>query len=396
MIEFTCPCGRRLRARDEDVGRQTKCPVCAEVSVVPSESVADTQKLGPDEDRPPRDKVTPGRPEGGRAGARRGRDDEDDREDDRPRRRRSQEKEGTSGKATASMILGLISFPFCIGSILTGIPAIILGALALSDIGKSDGRLGGKGLAITGLVTGALSLLMIPILIGLLLPAVQKVREAATRAQDANNMKQMALAMYNFESTYTGLPRSGAFLTKDGKPGLSWRVAILPFVEQDALFKRFKLDEAWDGPTNKPLLGLMPKLYLRPGDANDGSGLTHYQVFVGPGAVFDDRFKRPGGAGPGGLNIPGQVQLGVRIPEITDGASNTLLIVSGQKAVPWTKPEDLPFDPTLPLPPLGDPQRSGYNVGMADCSIRFIPRGTPDNVLKPAITRAGNEPVMLP
>ena len=83
----------------------------------------------------------------------------------------------------------------------------------------------------------------------LLLPAVAKVRMSAARMQSKNNLKQIALAMHNYEATYGHFPHD--ITDKNGKPILSWRVAILPFIEQDNLYKQFKLDEPWDSPNNR-------------------------------------------------------------------------------------------------------------------------------------------------
>ena len=96
-----------------------------------------------------------------------------------------------------------------------------------------------------------------------LLEAVQKVREAASRAQSQNNLKQFALAMHNYHSTYNHLPPAASF-DKNGKPMLSWRVMILPFIEQDALYKQFRLEEPWDSEHNKKLLAKMPEVFASP------------------------------------------------------------------------------------------------------------------------------------
>src|SRR5262249_25492118 len=158
---------------------------------------------------------------------------------------------------------------------------------ALRDIGKSNDELGGRGLAITGIVLSCLSfLLLAPV--ALLFPAVMRVRESAARMQDANNLKQIGLAFHNMAGQTGPLPQSAAFRSPDGKPLLSWRVAILPYIEQEALYRQFRLDEPWDSPHNRRFVSVMPKVYQFPGQPPDGSGRTHYQVFVGPGTLFEE------------------------------------------------------------------------------------------------------------
>src|SRR5205823_3426612 len=151
----------------------------------------------------------------------------------------------------AALVLGLLAF--CLGP-LAGIPAIILATLSLGEIGR--GRVGGKGLAITGLVLGILGCFLgLAIPIGLLVPAVQKTREAAQRLTVQNNMKQMSLAMINDADMNQGrMTPYAIFDKKTGKPLLSWRVAILPYIEQDALYNQFHLDEPWDSPNNSRLI----------------------------------------------------------------------------------------------------------------------------------------------
>src|SRR5262249_51556565 len=104
---------------------------------------------------------------------------------------------------------------------------------------------------------------------GLLIPAVQKTREAASRMQNQNNLKEMALAMHNYHDVNGKFPPA-AICDKQGKPLLSWRVAILPYVEQDNLYKQFKLDEPWDSEHNKKLIAQMPKVYALPRDPKPG------------------------------------------------------------------------------------------------------------------------------
>src|SRR5207249_2796575 len=84
-------------------------------------------------------------------------------------------------------------------------------------------------------------------------------RIAGRRTVSQNNLKQIGLAMHNYHDTYRHFPPQ-ALTDKNGKPLLSWRVAVLPFIEQDNLYRQFKLDEPWDSEHNRKLLERMPKL----------------------------------------------------------------------------------------------------------------------------------------
>jgi prepilin-type processing-associated H-X9-DG protein len=209
----------------------------------------------------------------------------------------------------------------------------------------------------------------------MVLQAVQKVREASSRSQSVNNLKQIGLAMHNYHDTFGTFP-AAAIYSKDGKPLLSWRVAILPFIEQDALYKKFKLDEPWDSPHNKKLLAQMPRVYASPDEKAVKAHATYYQGFHGPGAFFDG--KR-----------------GIRIASITDGTSNTLMIVEAGKAVPWSKPEDLPYDPKKPVPKLGGVFPSGFNAVFCDGSVRHISKSIKEKVLRLLITRDDGEVIPM-
>lgn len=209
---------------------------------------------------------------------------------------------------------------------------------------------------------------------GLLLPAVQKVREAAARTQAQNNLKQIGLALHNYESVYGRLP-TYAIYSKDGKtPLLSWRVAILPFIEQEQLYRRFKLDEPWDSEHNKQLIPLMPKIYLIPNarPTND-SGTTYCQAFVGKGAGWEK--------GP----TPN------RILDFTDGTSNTIVVAEAADPVVWTKPDDLFVEQDKPLPKLGGHFPGGFNALFMDGSVRFIRSTINEKTLRALITRNGGE-----
>ena len=106
-------------------------------------------------------------------------------------------------------------------------------------------------------------LIMIPLLIALLLPAVQTAREASRRMESLNNLKEIGLANFTFESTHNRLAASYN-TDKNGRPLLSWRVHMLPYMEYGNLYDRFRLDEPWDSPHNQALIPLMPDVYRSP------------------------------------------------------------------------------------------------------------------------------------
>jgi hypothetical protein len=207
---------------------------------------------------------------------------------------------------------------------------------------------------------------------------VWRVQRAGDSTIRQNNLKQIALAMHNYHDTYRGLPPPGITSLKrmDGKPLLSWRVAILPWIEQGPLYNEFNLDEPWDSPHNKKLIEKMPPIYAIPGVKTKEPGRTHYQVFAGPGTPFEPRRA--------------QGMAGVRFAEITDGTSNTLMVVEAADPVIWTKPDDLPFDAKAPLPKLGV-FGDGFYAALCDGSTRFFRRGIPEQTLRALITRSGGE-----
>jgi hypothetical protein len=299
-------------------------------------------------------------------------------EDDDPRPHREPAPTPTSRKAKAALILGLLSFPGIIGSFLTALPAILFGILALKAVGRSNGRLGGKGRAIAGLITGCIGLLLSP---AVLYRVLHDPRAASFRAQEQEkgNLQQCVLAMQRFGLENHGcLPRSVAYRSTDGKPLLSWRVALLPYLGEDNLFQQFKLHEPWDSPHNKKLLARMPKVFQEPGEQPDDTGLTRYQVPVGIGTAFEE-------SGDIGGPIVG--------PLLGWGAfrgeshSDLILIVVADHRVPWTKPEDLPYNYKGPMPRFSKRFSGGFHACMGDGSVRFIPDNTSEQSLRAAFIR---------
>jgi hypothetical protein len=180
--------------------------------------------------------------------------------------------------------------------------------------------------------------------------------------------------MHSYHDTHGRLPPAVVY-GANGKPLYSWRVLILPFIEQDGLYKEFHLDEPWDSPHNLPLLDRMPPVFnpFRK-DASSPRGLTYYQVFTGKGAAFE---------GTDGLRLP---------EDFPDGPSDTLLIVEAAVPVPWTRPDDLPYAPDRPLPQLGGISRDQtFRAVLADGSVRSVNKAISEAMLRAAITRNGGE-----
>jgi len=216
-----------------------------------------------------------------------------------------------------------------------------------------------------------------PVAVALLLPAVQAARSAARRAQSTNNLKQIGLAMHNHLSVNNAFP--GPIRDKDGKALLSWRVAILPYLEQQALYNEFHLDEPWDSEHNKTLIDKMPATYKIPG-AKDESGKTFYRGISGPSSLFDPKTKD-----------------GVGIASITDGTSNTIGVVEASEAVDWTRPDNEILVPEKDDPAnrlidqFGEHFPGGFNALFLDGSVRFIKKTIDGGVLRALITINGGE-----
>jgi Protein of unknown function (DUF1559) len=218
-------------------------------------------------------------------------------------------------------------------------------------------------------VSGELSMKLDSRKVEVIAKSFLRVGDASERATSSNNLKQIVLAMHNFESTSQTFP-AASICDKKGKALLSWRVAILPCIEQQELYKEFKLDEPWDSDHNKKLIGKMPKIYMNPGSPQkDGDGKTQYRVFVGNDAAFD------------------YVQ-GAGIRTFTDGTSNTMLVCEAKEAVVWTKPEEIEWDPKKPiLPLLFFRDNAVCMIAMADGSVRAVSIKVSEKTLKNLIQK---------
>ncbi len=222
-----------------------------------------------------------------------------------------------------------------------------------------------------------------PVSIALLLPAVQSAREAARRSQGMNNLKQIGLAMHNYHDVTKAFPPS-ANVDEDGLPLLSWRVHILPFIEEQRLYEQFHLDEPWDSEHNRKLIAQMPTVYRSPNSVAE-PGKTVYLGNAGKNGIF----KLPGEDQRGKSKWPS----GTQMREIRDGTSNTIMAVEAadSAAVIWTKPSDFEPDGDDPLKGLIGLHPGGFLAGLCDGSVRFIDMNIDKKSLQGMLTRDGGE-----
>jgi hypothetical protein len=215
------------------------------------------------------------------------------------------------------------------------------------------------------------------------------VREEAARSASLNNLKQISIAMNNYAAENGDRLPPTASRDQEGRPLLSWRVLLLPYLEQRNLYNQFHLDEPWDSPHNLALLPLRPKVYSVPvyDDTDKPPGMTFYQAFTGRDTAFE-------------------LTVGPRLLEdFLKGPSLTALVVEAGDPVPWTKPQDIEYDPERPLPKLGglytgpgrfrllpSSRRAGAHVALADGSARFVDVSMPEHAWRWAISRTTREP----
>ena len=213
-----------------------------------------------------------------------------------------------------------------------------------------------------------LTLIAPGIAVGMLLPAVQQVRSAARRTTSANNLRQLGLASFNFESAMGRFP-SGDGPVKEGGPPVSWRVKILPYIEQANLYEQYNFDEPWDSENNRKLLEMMPEVFQNPA-SSAVDGYTVYRGISGPNGIMGDD-----GQGK---------SVGRRIAEVVDGTSNTIMFLEtpDEMAVPWTKPDGgINPEEIEPWQMWGN-FPGGFNAGFCDASVHFLSTSLDEELFK--------------
>ncbi len=277
---------------------------------------------------------------------------------------------------------------------------------------------------------------IIAILIGLLLPAVQRIRESAARTKCANNLKQMGLALLGYHDTYKMFPRGGyatvavpqaATATQAAIPTkLSWAASVLPWLEQDALFRTIRPDLPYTEPANLPAGQTVLAVFLCPTSPNGSvwratpdlpASATNQYARSDYGAVNGERALRS----PTGSNSPERGVLieamNLSLADITDGASQTILLGEAPEGIHsiWISVHNV-FDQSAPVSERSSPtspyesclipgvfcdfnqEISSYHLGgaqtvFADGSVHFLQTSMADAVLAALCSRAGGEPV---
>lgn len=213
---------------------------------------------------------------------------------------------------------------------------------------------------------------LLVVAVALLLPAIQGSR-GGRRAPCINNLKQIGLALHNYHHKYGGFPP--AYIAgKDGRPMHSWRVLLLPYLEQQELYEQYHFDEPWDSRHNLTLAERIPSCYRCPKDLRAAKSETSYLMLVGPGASSDGPHCR-------------------KIEEITDGTSNTIMVAERSLSrIHWMEPRDLDVEKmsyTINDPAgygIRSPHAGVANALFADGTVHSISEKIDPEILKAVIT----------
>jgi hypothetical protein len=220
----------------------------------------------------------------------------------------------------------------------------------------------------------AIAIIVMIVVVLLAIRFVFIANEAGNRMHSTKYLMIIGLAFQNYESAKGRLPPQ-AICDKDGNKLLSWRVAILPYMEEDQLYARFKLDEPWDSPNNAALIPEMPLIYATP-KADKKKGLAYFKVFSGKGTPFE---MEPSSVGP---------RSKWTLADLTAspcGLSNLIFCIETDDPVIWTKPEDWDYDPNQPLPAMKPVYKGYFMVGKGDGSLMSVRQDRKETAIRASI-----------
>ena len=184
-----------------------------------------------------------------------------------------------------------------------------------------------------------------------LIPMLASTRVAASRVASANQVRQLMLALLNYESAHSHFPPS-VLLSDSGKQ-YSWRVAILPFIAEQELYASYRFDEDWNSEHNRKVTAQTPALFQHPQAMASGSKHCSYYLITGEKTVFP------------------AVNKGMKFDNITDGSSNTFGVIEARKEVHWAEPRDIKYaEGKIDTKP-GGFTAGGFNASFCDGSTNF-------------------------
>jgi hypothetical protein len=196
------------------------------------------------------------------------------------------------------------------------------------------------------------------------------------RAVAKERLRQIGVALQIFHDATGQLPGRRAPFPGD----MSWRVQLLPYLEQENLYRQYKADEPWDSEHNKKFISRMPTVFESPGKTTK-AGETHIRSFFGKDAFLPLPPANPMSRSPGR-----------KVPDsFLDGTTFTLAVAEAVEPVVWTRPDDLPFDGKT-VPKLGGVFPDGFHGLMANGSVIFFPaKLTTDDLIRGTLTLSGGE-----
>lgn len=218
------------------------------------------------------------------------------------------------------------------------------------------------------------------------------------------NLKKLAIALHDWAFAHHIMPGTTANLAdpktalnspfhryppavvygKDGKGKYphSWRVELLPYLDAKNLYDEYRFDEPWDSPANKVLLEKMPEVFRNPADDSVNYNSAY---FVLVGKLVDGNVNGPA------PQTMFSSKAGVAFRQVTDLTQNTLAVVEARRNIPWTKPEDIPYDPGGKLPQLGGYFKEGFCLNFGDGHCQFVYEPIKDSDLKALISPAAGD-----
>ncbi|MDX1968245.1 MAG: DUF1559 domain-containing protein [Planctomycetaceae bacterium] len=225
------------------------------------------------------------------------------------------------------------------------------------------------------LIEALVVLVILGVIAAMLVPATRRSREAARRSQCKNYLKQIGLALHNYHDTYGVFPPA---YTVDANGGSlhSWRTLLLPYVDQEPLYRKIDLSKAWDDPANSEAQAAIMTCYACPSTTGERSQTTYLAV------VTADSCLRPSQSR--------------KLAEITDGSTNTILVIEVRQdqAVHWMSPRDADEQILQNFgPDAKESHTGGRHVLLGDGAARFLSQNTPPETLQALYSATGGETV---